>query len=173
MYRPTSNLPTHLRQSSLSTSNSQTSALQQRINEKRAELENLKQLRELSAGLAGQMEQLEEKLSTLSDGTQGAPSYRPYHYTSTDSCSHCDRSVQLAYRSQSNSHGFWYVLLSTTPVLCLADLDAAHIAKPQQDTGSESEANLLLPQTLVRIPMQHVDQSELPQSDNAEDSTVK
>ncbi|KAH0069662.1 hypothetical protein KCU96_g17272, partial [Aureobasidium melanogenum] len=70
MYRPTSNLPSHLRQSSLSTSNSQTSALQQRINEKRAELENLKQLRELSAGLAGQMEQLEEKLSTLSDGTQ-------------------------------------------------------------------------------------------------------
>lgn len=71
MYRPTSNLPSHMRQSSLSTSNSQTSALQQRINEKRAELENLKQLRELSAGLAGQMEQLEEKLSTLSDGTQG------------------------------------------------------------------------------------------------------
>lgn len=75
MYRPTSNLPSHLRQSSLSTSNSQTSALQQRINEKRAELENLKQLRELSAGLAGQMEQLEEKLSTLSDGTQGVSSF--------------------------------------------------------------------------------------------------
>jgi len=80
MYRPTSNLPSHLRQSSLSTSNSQTSALQQRINEKRAELENLKHLRELSAGLAGQMEQLEEKLSTLSDGTQGvSPSTLPEH----------------------------------------------------------------------------------------------
>jgi DASH complex subunit DAD2 len=71
MYRPTNNLPSHLRQSSLSASSSQSTALQQRINEKRAELENLKQLRELSAGLAGQMEQLEEKLSTLSDGTQG------------------------------------------------------------------------------------------------------
>jgi hypothetical protein len=80
MYRPTSNLPSHLRQSSLSTSNSQTSALQQRINEKRAELENLKHLRELSAGLAGQMQQLEEKLSTLSDGTQGvSPSTLPEH----------------------------------------------------------------------------------------------
>ena len=42
-----------------------------RINEKRAELENLKQLRDLSAGLAGQMQTLEEKLSTLSDGTEG------------------------------------------------------------------------------------------------------
>ncbi|CAD0013875.1 unnamed protein product [Aureobasidium pullulans] len=119
MYRPTSNLPSHMRQSSLSTSNSQTSALQQRINEKRAELENLKQLRELSAGLAGQMEQLEEKLSTLLDGTQ------------------------------------------------------AHIAKPAQESESEAEAQLPLPQTLVRIPMQHVDQSEPAQSENGDDSTVK
>jgi DASH complex subunit DAD2 len=52
-------------------STSQSSALQQRINEKRAELDSLKQLRELSGGLAGQMEQLEEKLSTLSNGTEG------------------------------------------------------------------------------------------------------
>ena len=42
-----------------------------RINEKRAELENLKQLRDLSAGLATQMQALQEKLSTLSDGTEG------------------------------------------------------------------------------------------------------
>lgn len=42
-----------------------------RINEKRAELENLKQLRDLSAGLAAQMQTLEEKLSMLSDGTEG------------------------------------------------------------------------------------------------------
>ena len=34
------------------------------------ELENLKQLRDLSAGLAGQMQQLEEKLATLSNGTE-------------------------------------------------------------------------------------------------------
>lgn len=49
----------------------QSTALQQRINEKKLELENLKQLRDLSAGLAGQMEQLEEKLGTLSNGTEG------------------------------------------------------------------------------------------------------
>jgi DASH complex subunit DAD2 len=48
----------------------QSSALQARINEKRTELENLRQLRDLSAGLAGQMQQLEEKLATLSDGTE-------------------------------------------------------------------------------------------------------
>jgi hypothetical protein len=35
------------------------------------ELENLKELRELSAGLAGQMSVLEEKLATLSSGTEG------------------------------------------------------------------------------------------------------
>lgn len=42
-----------------------------RIAEKRAELENLKQLRDLSAGMAAQMQTLEEKLSMLSDGTEG------------------------------------------------------------------------------------------------------
>lgn len=42
-----------------------------RINEKRAELENLKQLRDMSAELAAQMQTLEERLSMLSDGTEG------------------------------------------------------------------------------------------------------
>ena len=42
-----------------------------RINEKKVELENLKQLRDLSGGLAAQMQALEEKLSTLSEGTEG------------------------------------------------------------------------------------------------------
>lgn len=42
-----------------------------RITEKRAELENLKQLRDLSAAVAAQMQTLEEKLSMLSDGTEG------------------------------------------------------------------------------------------------------
>lgn len=71
-YRTTSHA-SQLRHQSLSasTSTTQSSALQQRINEKRVELENLKQLRDLSGGLAGQMEQLEEKLSTLSNGTEG------------------------------------------------------------------------------------------------------
>lgn len=47
-----------------------TTTLQTRIAEKKAELDSLKQLRDLSAGLAGQMQQLEDKLSTLSNGTE-------------------------------------------------------------------------------------------------------
>lgn len=54
-----------------------------------------------------------------------------------------------------------------------ADQTAAHIAKPQQDTEPESDAHLPLPQTLVRIPMQHVDQTEPTQSENGDDATIK
>lgn len=68
-------LPSHIRQAStsgnLTSSTGQSPVLLARINEKKAELENLKQLRDLSAGLAGQMQMLEEKLATLSDGTEG------------------------------------------------------------------------------------------------------
>jgi DASH complex subunit DAD2 len=69
-------LPSHLRQpSTAGNANSTTSGpspvLAARINEKKVELENLKQLRDLSAGLAGQMSMLEEKLATLADGTEG------------------------------------------------------------------------------------------------------
>jgi len=46
-------------------------ALVTRINEKKQELENLIALRDLSANLASQMSQIEEKLSTLTDGTEG------------------------------------------------------------------------------------------------------
>jgi hypothetical protein len=42
-----------------------------RIAEKKAELASLKDLQALSAGLADQMQMLAEKLSTLSDGTEG------------------------------------------------------------------------------------------------------
>ena len=73
--RPTT-LPSHIRPSSgfsahyHPSASTQSSALEARINEKRVELENLKQLRDLSAGLAGQMQQLEDKLATLSTGTE-------------------------------------------------------------------------------------------------------
>jgi DASH complex subunit DAD2 len=56
---------------SLSTSNTQSqNHLQSRIASKRAELENLRQLRDLSANLAAQLGALEAKLATLRDGTQ-------------------------------------------------------------------------------------------------------
>lgn len=56
--------------SSSTASAPQSPALLARIEEKKAELENLKELRDLSAAVATQMEALEEKLSTLSDGTE-------------------------------------------------------------------------------------------------------
>jgi DASH complex subunit DAD2 len=68
-------IPSHLRSGSLSnnagSSSTQSPALLQRINEKKAELANLKELQALSAGLADQMATLESKLATLSDGTEG------------------------------------------------------------------------------------------------------
>ncbi|CAK7244050.1 MAG: DASH complex subunit dad2 [Sporothrix thermara] len=59
----------HLRQTSIAGASAGMS-LQARVHEKREELENLKQLRDLSAAVASQMEALQEKLSTLSDGTE-------------------------------------------------------------------------------------------------------
>ncbi|KAK2591084.1 DASH complex subunit dad2 [Conoideocrella luteorostrata] len=56
--------------SSSASSSSQSPALVARIEEKKAELENLKELRDLSAAVANQMETLEQKLTTLSDGTE-------------------------------------------------------------------------------------------------------
>jgi hypothetical protein len=74
-------------------------ALVARVNEKRAELEHLKELRELSAAMASQMEALEQKLSTLSDGTEGTfhqisvPT--PAHLVLTAGESNCDGDGQL------------------------------------------------------------------------------
>ena len=60
-----------LRQPLHSQSHSQSqSILQARIAAKRAELENLRQLRDLSANLAAQLAALEAKLGTLRDGAQ-------------------------------------------------------------------------------------------------------
>ncbi|MBZ6432271.1 MAG: hypothetical protein LBE64_14610 [Acinetobacter pittii] len=49
----------------------QSSALSARIAAKKAELENLRQLRDLSGTLAIQMQALDNKISTLKDGTEG------------------------------------------------------------------------------------------------------
>ncbi|KAI5928308.1 DASH complex subunit Dad2-domain-containing protein [Camillea tinctor] len=69
------NPPGHMRQGSTMSnpsaqSTGQSSVLLARIDEKKAELDNLKELRDLSAAVAEQMEALEQKLSTLSDGTE-------------------------------------------------------------------------------------------------------
>ncbi|KPM43336.1 hypothetical protein AK830_g3214 [Neonectria ditissima] len=67
----TRSLSSHMRAPSASSSSTgQSPALLARIEEKKAELESLRELRDLSAAVAGQMEALEKKLSTLSDGTE-------------------------------------------------------------------------------------------------------
>jgi DASH complex subunit DAD2 len=67
-------VPSHIRHPSTSlgqNSTGQSPALVARINEKKAELASLKELQALSATLASQMQMLEDKLSTLTDGTEG------------------------------------------------------------------------------------------------------
>ncbi|KAJ6048974.1 uncharacterized protein N7446_011657 [Penicillium canescens] len=73
--RPTSILPgapggSSLRQPGSQSTSQQSSALSARITAKKAELENLRQLRDLSGTLATQMQALETKVSTLNDGTE-------------------------------------------------------------------------------------------------------
>ena len=72
--RPTTVFPnstTSARQpNSIGSNHQQSNALSARIAAKRSELENLKQLRDLSGALATQMGVLEEKLATLRDGTE-------------------------------------------------------------------------------------------------------
>ena len=74
MSLPNRPLGSHLKHTSfggVQSQSGQSALLMARINEKKAELEQLKQLKDLSASLATQMEALQEKLSTLSDGTEG------------------------------------------------------------------------------------------------------
>lgn len=57
-----------------SVASQQAAVLATRIESKKAELENLRQLRDLSNALAEQMQALEEKLGTLKEGTAGLSS---------------------------------------------------------------------------------------------------
>ncbi|KAG9234306.1 DASH complex subunit Dad2-domain-containing protein [Amylocarpus encephaloides] len=129
MSRP---LPSHLRQSSaagnLSTSASQSPILLARIAEKKAELENLKELRDLSAGLAGQMQMLGDKLATLSDGTEAVATVL----------------------------GNWHSVLRAISMASIKipkpkDTEAGENDEILKKYGADLE----LPQTLVRIPTEH------------------
>ncbi|KAF8858899.1 hypothetical protein BDZ45DRAFT_673647 [Acephala macrosclerotiorum] len=124
-------LPSHLRQASTSgnsTSNGQSPILLARINEKKAELENLKQLRDLSAGLAGQMQMLEEKLSTLSDGTEAVATVL----------------------------GNWHNVLRAISMASMKIPKPKETDDGESEKGEKkSDTELPLPQTLVRIPTEH------------------
>ncbi|KAI9785753.1 MAG: hypothetical protein M1839_008770 [Geoglossum umbratile] len=116
----------------------QSPALVARINEKRIELENLKQLRDLSAGLAGQMQTLEEKLATLADGTEAVAAVL------------------------SNWHNVLRAInMASAKIPKPQDPDNRH-----DEEEAKKEPDVPLPQTLVRIPTQQ--QSSQPQPGSEE-----
>ncbi|KAI0025693.1 DASH complex subunit Dad2-domain-containing protein [Xylariomycetidae sp. FL0641] len=120
----------HLRQGSTNSnanaqSTGQSSALLARINEKKAELDNLKELRELSAAVADQMEALEQKLATLSDGTEAI----------------------------ATVVGNWHNVLQAIN-MASAKIPNPRSSTTDDEQGTE-ENSLPLPQTLVRIPTEH------------------
>ncbi|KAG8528090.1 uncharacterized protein KY384_007006 [Bacidia gigantensis] len=135
--RPVSSALRHPSIGGLQSSTGQSPVLLARISEKKAELENLKQLRDLSGGLAAQMQALEEKLSTLSDGTEGKDlNLRACTFPTLMRCysSCCHRLVQLAQCHESYKYGF-------------------EESDDQAET-TDPEHRAQLPQTLVRIPIE-------------------
>ncbi|KAH8150524.1 uncharacterized protein LAJ45_05220 [Morchella importuna] len=129
----------HFRQPSASTSASGSPALVARINEKKQELENLMALRDLSAGLAKQMEELEGKLATLTDGTEAVAAVL------------------------SNWHNVLRAIAMASSKIPQpkeeAEEDNPFAPKPKQEKQEEhdglrrDENGVLMPQTLVRIPV--------------------
>ncbi|KAK5142055.1 hypothetical protein LTR04_002353 [Oleoguttula sp. CCFEE 6159] len=123
-------LPSHLRHpsaSSVSNGSGQSPVLLARIKEKQLELENLRQLRDLSAGLAGQMQILEEKLATLADGTEAAV--------------------------MSNWHN---VLRAIHMASTAMPKPGVEDGEQTGDDAVKQDSAVPLPQTLVRIPTQQV-----------------
>jgi len=125
-------LPSHLRQASTtgnlnSASVGQSPVLLARIEEKKAELENLKQLRDLSAGLAGQMKMLEEKLATLSDGTEAVATVL----------------------------GNWHNVLRAISMASQKIPKPKETEESEEDAQNKAVSEVSLPQTLVRIPTEH------------------
>lgn len=106
-------------------STGRSSILLARICEKESELENLRQLRDLSASLAGQMEILEEKLATLTDGTEVVATVLGNWQNVLQAINMASQKLQKSFETQE---------VMTPGVL---------------QTGAE------LPQTLVRIPTEN------------------
>ncbi|OJD21114.1 hypothetical protein ACJ73_07546 [Blastomyces percursus] len=130
MSRPTpvfssSGASSSLRQSSIHPlSSQQSSPLAARIASKRLELENLRQLRDVSGALASQMEALDQKLSTLKDGTEAV------------ACVMANWGNVLSAISMASTR---------VAAASERDHDAKEIEKDEQNAPP-------LPSTLVRIP---------------------
>ncbi|KAI9749515.1 MAG: hypothetical protein M4579_006843 [Chaenotheca gracillima] len=124
-------------------STGQSPALMARINEKKLELENLKQLRDLSAGLAGQMQMLEEKLATLADGTEAVAAVLSNWHNVL-------RAIHMA--SGERKTALFNLSLLT---LLIAKIPNPQGAEDENGTDqAQNESEVPLPQTLVRIPTQ-------------------
>ncbi|OAX79458.1 hypothetical protein ACJ72_06222 [Emergomyces africanus] len=116
-----------LRQSSVPPlSSQQSSPLVARIASKRLELENLRQLRDVSGALASQMEALEEKLTTLKDGTEAV------------ACVMANWGNVLSAIS-----------MASTKVAAASERDPDMQGKESEKDGQKPPS---LPSTLVRIP---------------------
>ncbi|OJJ50433.1 hypothetical protein ASPZODRAFT_126294 [Penicilliopsis zonata CBS 506.65] len=107
------------------------SLLEARVSAKKAELDNLKELRDLSDALATQMQVLENKLVTLNDGTK-AVAYVLANWENVLQTIHMASSI-LAKKSSPAEGG---------PV-------SKQTESPQPLTS--------LPATLVRVPIEHVE----------------
>ncbi|KAL4905677.1 hypothetical protein BDW74DRAFT_151772 [Aspergillus multicolor] len=134
--RPTSMLPpgsstASLRQTNNAIAQQQSSALAARVASKKAELDNLIQLREMSHGLAGQMEALQAKLGTLRDGTEA-----------------------VAYVLANWDNVLRAITMASTK---LATLDRVPGQQPTIDEQGDVSIELPLPATLVRIPTSQPD----------------
>ena len=126
-------VPSHIRNpsiagtSTISTTRSH-SLLSVRVAEKKAELTNLHELRDLSAQLADQMSQLEAKLATLSNGTEAV-------------------AIIL-----SNWHSVLRAIQMASTKIPVSGNNGGELVDRDISTAGESGARI--PQTLVRIPVQ-------------------
>ncbi|KKY23848.1 putative dash complex subunit [Phaeomoniella chlamydospora] len=150
--RPTAVFPSgagtasSLRQPSLgSHSTQQAAALQARIESKKAELENLKQLRDLSGTLATQMSQLEAKLATLRDGTEAVA-------TVMANWDHVLKAISLA----------------SVKTAKVAETNGS-VAAREEDKAKEAD----LPATLIRIPVQDAESAARATQTQTEQTTAE
>ncbi|KKZ66773.1 hypothetical protein EMCG_07546 [[Emmonsia] crescens] len=130
-----------LRQSSIHPlSSQQSSPLAARIASKRLELENLRQLRDVSGALASQMEALEEKLTTLKDGTEAVACVMANWGNVLSAISMASSKVAAASERDPDTQG--------------------------KETEKDGQRPPPLPSTLVRIPAEQTDTSRRTEGDH-------
>ncbi|CDR37202.1 CYFA0S01e08394g1_1 [Cyberlindnera fabianii] len=104
-------------------------SLQQRINEKKRELEQLSQVKQLADTLCWQLEQLETKLDTLADGTEGMNE----HTSTPISIPYTNYVIKQQHLSCPTG------IISSNPLSTYAQTDYENTEEPP------------LPETLVRL----------------------